>query len=438
MKDISPAIESLGKFIQARRLSLSMSLEQLADATGFSRENLSRIEAEEFPEFSNVMLIASALRISLEEMLDQYLKVESNPETLFRLLAEITSVALPSSWIAKIVTKFLEETEPGKLEDSIERLYFFTIGLKDDTQKLHLYAIISKFANLHGIRSFWAKSLFQSYLIERNNFEKLSETYEIGKGILPHACFLHIDEQITFYYKLGAHAHHLRKFNDCIIFGEQLIQLDQTESVTKAYMIEYIAICYFYLGKFDLAEMNMELLEKFKFSFIKEKVEYMTAKLNVKKGNIDLAVVQLKQCIKNYTYKVSIMNELMEIYLERQDLNAIEELFLWESYFVDRDQINIPVLVAEYATYYGKKSEYFKLIQDHEQSFNCLSKSIKMYISVDRYRDATENIGILLGNICTYPHIHKNNEIMDRIQSLSAYLNNNLIRGALCEKTLVS
>lgn len=153
-------------------------------------------------------------------------------------------------------------------------------------------------------------------------------------------------------------------------------------------------------------------------------MDFMTAKLNGKKGNVDLAVQQLEKCLQNHSYKVTIMDDLLKLYLKQKNLNAIEKLFQWEADFVDVEQNNNPALIAEYANYFAKKSEFFELTQDHKQSFHCLLKSIMMFISVDRYRETTKCVGMLIDKICNHPNIlNEDSEILNELKMVAAYLN---------------
>lgn len=425
MKNISTIETSLGELIQVKRLEKSMTLEQLSEIVGIHKGYISKLEngAIKVPGFSKILPISLELGISFQDIVEKYIEINQNPEALLEILMEAISESSPSSLIEKIANKFLE-SERATTEDSVERLYSFTIGLTDNAYKLTLLQIIIAFADSHSVRPFWAKSLFQHYLLKRDDFEKLRKTYEIGKEVLPHARFLSMEEQLTFYYKLGAHAYHLGKYSECIEYCKEVISLDKTDSALKAYATDFISFCYYFIGQFDMAEKYIQMLSKFKFPFIKEKMDFMTAKLNGKKGNVDLAVQQLEKCLQNHSYKVTIMDDLLELYLKQKNLNAIEKLFQWEADFVDVEQNNNPALIAEYANYFAKKSEFFELTQDHKQSFHCLLKSIMMFISVDRYRETTKCVGMLIDKICNHPNIlNEDSEILNELKMVAAYLN---------------
>ncbi|WP_374019828.1 helix-turn-helix transcriptional regulator [Paenibacillus thiaminolyticus] len=425
MRNIAIIESSLGELIHFKRLEQSMTLEQLSNIVGIHKGYLSKLEngAIQVPGFRKILAISLGLGISFQDIVEKYIEINPNPEALMEILTEAISQSSPHSLIEQISNKFLE-SERASTEDSLERLYLFTIGLTDNAYKLTLLQIIIAFADSHSVRPFWAKSLFQYYLLKRDDFEKLRETYEIGKEVLPHARFLSSEEQVTFYYKLGAHAYHLGKYRECIKYCTEVVSLDKTDSALKAYTTDFISFCYYFIGQYDMAEKYIQMLSKFNFPFIQEKVDFMTAKLNGKKGNIDLAVQQLEKCLENHSYKVTVMDDLLELYLKQRNLSSIEKLFQREADFVDVEQNNNPALIAEYANYYAKKSQYFELTQDHKQSFHCLLKSLMMFISVDRYRDATKCIGMLLDKICNHPNIlNEDSDILDKLKMAATYLN---------------
>ncbi len=52
-----------------------------------------------------------------------------------------------------------------------------------------------------------AKGLYQKYMIERNDFSKLNETYQSGKNVLDYVNILSDKERILLYYGLSVHAY---------------------------------------------------------------------------------------------------------------------------------------------------------------------------------------------------------------------------------------
>lgn len=416
----STTVAGLGELIRNKRQDKQMTLTQVSDLSGVPKGTLSKIENGLLiiRDFHVALSIASVLNIPIEEVIERYIDVERNQDNLLSALTQAISQPSPSFLATKICTKLLE-TSKEPTEDLIERLYDFTNNVQDESQKLAMYNNISKIADDYSIRPFLAKSMLQVYLIQRNNFSILRHTYKQGKEILNHARFLPLEDQITYYFKLGAHAYLLRKYKDAITYYKVMISLDTTEGELKAYAINSLAFCYYFLNQYDLAEQYLRTSKAFNFPFVKEHSSYLTALLDGKKGNIDLAIIQLESCLETYHIKVSIMYDLLDLYIQQRDIPAAEQLFQYEKDFDDITSISNPALVTEYADYYAKKSEFFKLLNNQEAAYNSLLQSIMLFISVDRYRDVSECVGTLLSDMSI---TLDNTEILDKIKLVSAYL----------------
>nr|WP_275444863.1 helix-turn-helix domain-containing protein [Paenibacillus sp. ACRRX] len=420
----STVILGLGELIRCKRQEKQMTLQQLSDLSGTPKATLSRIEIGETrsPEFRTILAIASTLDISMDEITEVYIETERSPDALFTVLKEAAPNSLPVPLIMKIATKFLAINQRETSEDSVERLYALATETKEIPPRLALFKVISEFTDDHGIRPTLAKALLQSYLIERDDFTRLNETYAVGKIIIYHAKFLSVDDQITYYYKLGAHAYHLGKYEDCISHCSKIISLDTNESVHKAYAIDFTAFCHYALGRYDLAEKFNNVLKTFNIPVIQEKVDFMTAKLDGRKGDIDLAIIQLENCLDKYPHKVAVMYDLLDLYIMQKDVSAAERLFKHEKDFINVKSSYNPALVAAYAEYYTKKSEYYISIKEQAQAFHYLLESIMMFISVDRHHDASECVGMLLREAYKNPSIFGSLEIANEIESVVNYL----------------
>ncbi|BFH16633.1 hypothetical protein J6TS7_44840 [Paenibacillus dendritiformis] len=83
------------------------------------------------------------------------------------------------SLIPKIAAKFLESPNEDSLY-VVGRLFRDTDSIHNDSIKLSLYGLIVNYSRAHGIMPYIAKGLFRKYMIERNDFSRLKETYENG------------------------------------------------------------------------------------------------------------------------------------------------------------------------------------------------------------------------------------------------------------------
>lgn len=423
MTVISNLTMTLGELIRHKRQQKQMTLAQVSDLTGVSKGTISKIENKEIKlrDYKVALDLATVLDIPIEDVTERYIEVERNPDYLLDALGLAISQSASTLLTAKIAAQFLT-TNREPTEDSLQKLYEFTTSLQDNSQKLALYQVISKIADDHSVRPLLAKSLLQTYLIQRDNFKKLRESYTRGTDLLHHARFLQTEDQILYYYKLGAHAYHLGKYRDCIRFFKELEALDTSDSPSKAHAVCCMAFCYCLTGQYELTEEYIKAANKFNFPFVQEHVAFTTAKLNVKKGNIDLAIIQFEHCLDSYLPKVAVMDDLLDLYLQQHNLAAAEQLFHHEHDFEDITLVDNPALVAKYANYYATKSRYYKFIMDQNQTIHYLLKSIMLFISVDRRSNVSEGAGLLLNDLCKSPKTLDNIEIIDKIELVASYL----------------
>lgn len=63
--------EYFGRAVRARRKALGLSQEQLAEAAGFDRASINRVEQAKFsPSLHRMLLLADALRTTLHQLLE--------------------------------------------------------------------------------------------------------------------------------------------------------------------------------------------------------------------------------------------------------------------------------------------------------------------------------------------------------------------------------
>ncbi len=423
MTVISNLTMTLGELIRHKRQQKQMTLAQVAELTGVSKGTISKIENKEIKlrDYKVALDLAAVLDIPIEDVTERYIEVERNPDYLLDALKLAITQSASTELTAKIAAQYLT-TNREPTEDSLQTLYEFTSSLQDNSQQLALYQVISKIADDHSVRPLLAMSLLQTYLIQRDNFKKLRESYTKGTDLLHHARFLQTEDQIIYYYKLGAHAYHLGKYRDCIRFFKELETLDTSENPSKAHAICCMAFCYCLIGQYELTEEYIKAANKFNFPFVQEHVAFTTAKLNGKKGNIDLAIIQFEHCLERYQPKIAVMDDLLDLYLQQNYLAAAETLFQHEQDFEDITLVDNPALIAKYANYYATKSRYYKLTRDHNQTIHYLLKSIMIFISVDRRSNVSEGAGVLLNDLCKSPKTLDNLEIIDKIELIASYL----------------
>ena len=426
MGSVSTVISTLGELIQRYRNERSMTQTQLADLSGINRGSISKIENGNMKQlnYKTIQPIISVLQIPLHEVLDHFTLTDPRSETLFELLQNTISYH-DSSLSAKIASLFLtsQDGESGVL---LHKLFHMTQQLSGtDELQLALFDTIITYARIHSKQSYIAQGTFHKYLVARNDFSKLEETYESGKIVLQYVEFLSSEERVTLYYKLGVHAYNLRRFCESIELCKRAVIEDEDESSFKAYSTLLICSSYFHQKQYELAEKYLKTFSLFNFPFVKENVDFMTAKLNERKGKIELAIEQLKQCLDSSTHKINIVNSLLTYYLSNNDLHAAHQLFQREQEFMEVDLSN-PIIKNGNAHYYIKKGKYFNKIGKQNEAVDSFIKSVTMFEALSEADETLirkiENTRLLMIKAVQEGKNFTDDDVVQLSQELDTYL----------------
>ncbi|WGU93333.1 helix-turn-helix domain-containing protein [Paenibacillus dendritiformis] len=378
MSSVSLVFLTLGELLQRYRQERGMTQVQLAVLSGVSRGNISKIEngVIQRPDYKTIQPIISVLEIPLEELLEPLVFAKPQSDTLLALLHD--SLSLQNASLSAKIASYLLESEDENSGAIAEKIMLTAKQFHDNNEmKLALFDTVIAYARSHGMHSQLAQGLLYKYLVERDDFSKLEETFQSGKSILNYAEFLSIENRITLYYKLGVHAYHLRRYPECIELCKRLVFEDQTESSFKAYSILMICTSYFHQEQYELAEKYLKAFSLFKFPFVKENVDFMKAKLNHRRGKTELAIAQLQQCLQIYSHKINIVNSLLTVYFSESDFDSIEKLLQRESDFIGSDLSN-PLVKTEHAYYYMNKGKYLNAIGLQNEAIAYLIKSVSI------------------------------------------------------------
>ncbi|MGG4397351.1 helix-turn-helix domain-containing protein [Paenibacillus thiaminolyticus] len=385
MNSVNLVFLTLGELLQRYRQERGMTQVQLAELSGVSRGNISKIEngVIQRPDYKTIQPLISVLEIPLEELLEPLVFAKPQSDTLLALLHDSFSYQ-NASLSAKIASYLLLESEDENSDVIAEKILLTAEQFPDNTEiKLALLDTVIAYSRSHGMQPQLAQGLLQKYLMERDDFSKLEETFRSGKSILNYAEFLSIENRITLYYKLGVHAYHLRRYPECIELSKRIVIEDETESSFKAYSILMICSSYFHQEQYELAEKYLKAFSLFDFPFVKENVDFMTAKLNERKGQTDLAIMQLQQCLNTSFYKMNIVNSLLTIYFSKHDHDSIQKLLECENEFIGSDLSN-PIIKTGHAYYFMNKGKFLNMIGLHNEAVACLVKSVSILYEISK------------------------------------------------------
>nr|WP_275100789.1 helix-turn-helix transcriptional regulator [Paenibacillus dendritiformis] len=385
---------SIGELIQWHRHNRGMTLAQLSELTGIHKGTISKIENGDVkrPEYMTIRPLVETLQIPLETLVELHITVEKRADTLLFVLQDVIQHSGTAELVTKVGRKFLESPS----DDShalVERLYDFAGHVESKEIKLALYQVIVDYSRDHGIMPFLARGLFQAYLIERDDFTRMRDTYDSYKHIVMYADFLSAEDRIVFYYKLGIHAYNLFLYPKSIELAHHVIQEAKLDNEYYAHALGILRSAYFRIGDYEKSEYYNHLYSQYDGPYIKENVLLTNALLNAKRGKTDIAVSQLNSILEtcDQGLALSALNQLMDIYLQERRLFEAEKTL---SYPIDPQQIshNNPNLISQLAEYYYHRAEYFMAVGEFDRGVAEFLESAFYFSRVDDVRQEKQCI----------------------------------------------
>ncbi|MDR0267276.1 MAG: transcriptional regulator [Paenibacillus sp.] len=329
------------------------------------------------------MSLGRALNIPIETLVDYYVEVENRSDHLMRIYETALTQAGSIEIIRKVAAKYLESQN----EDSQELTdkLFESIGHIEDTSiKISLYDLIIDYSRSHGIMPYIAKGLYQKYLIERNNFDRLKETYYSGKYVLNYMNFLIQEQQIELYYKLGVHAYNLRLYRESVDFCKRILAEDNGTSPYRVHALGVLRDSYYRLGKFEESELYFLQFKQFCYPNKHEQSTLMEALFNAKRGHTTLAIEQLQTFLKTCSdaFILSTANDLIRLYLEQNNTEGIKSVLENSRIIPIVDKLN-PFDYYKYGEYFRLIGEYFSIIDDFDKSISHLLKGAAYFSKIN-------------------------------------------------------
>ncbi|MBG9794628.1 DNA-binding protein [Paenibacillus dendritiformis] len=412
-------ILSIGELIQCHRYNRGMTLAQLSELTGIHKGTISKIENGDVkrPEYKTIRPLADTLQIPLETLVELHITVDKRADTLLFVLQDVIQHSGTADLVTKVGRKFLESPS----DDShalVERLYDFAGHVENKEIQFALYQLIVDYSRDHGIMPFLARGLFQVYLIERDDFTRLRSVYESGKHIVQYAQFLTNEDRVTLYYKLGVHALNLCLYQQSI---ELCLHVLREADANNWYYINALGIIrdsYFYIENYEKSEYYSRLYSQYDYPHIKTYSILMTASLNAKKGNTEVAIEQFTSFLKtcNQDDALLALNQLMKIYLGENRLEEAEQLLL---YPVCPQSIstNNPNIILQLGTYYYHRAEYFIAVGDLHKGISDFLESALHFSRVNNTDKEKECINKIVRS-----HLQQNVEIsISTLEKLNKY-----------------
>lgn len=390
---------TIGEVIRKLREKANLTLTQLSHLSGISKAAISKIENGETkrPAITTIKPIAKILEIPYEQVIESYIVVEQRIDVLHELLVNAVEMS-NKRLISKIALRFLQSPHDESYSLA-ERLFQFTNEVADPDLKIALYDIIIKYAREHGMQRFLAQGLLRKYLIERLDMKNLEESFRIGEEILHYTDFLPPEERVVFYFKMGLHAHNIKKYEKCIDLCNAGLNVTTTptELSARAYLAMINSLLL--LGRHDEVERHLKIYETYPYEFVEESVKLTRAIVKAKKREYDEAIPLLRQCLDDISdqARIHVVNELLEIYLQLGDLQSCASLVETEEKTL-RFKSQTPYQYASLGTYYRLKGAYLFRAGKFDEGMQSYQNSLLAFGEISAYREITE----CMNDIFTY------------------------------------
>ncbi|GEC91904.1 helix-turn-helix domain-containing protein [Brevibacillus brevis] len=386
----------IGELLHAYRQRKNISWSELAERTDISKAALSKIESGETkrPGFSQWKKIASTLEIPYVDVITSYLGTTERPATLQILLKEAIELNYPPV-VQQVALKLLETPKMDTFL-ALDHLLQATNDAKDRAVILALHEVIIDYARKHGVPLYLGKSLYDRYMLERDDFSRFEETYRRGKELLHYTDLLLPIDRITFYYRIGTHAYILGYYGESIEFCGKGIREDGTDNKPKASAFISIVNSYLSLGDLILAELYLKEYEKSEYADYRK--NHLRALLHAKQGQHEDAMRLYEQCLAEAgkDSRVTIVSDLLEVYLESGNDALIKELIDSENQFLPSDILAHPYRIKQAARYYKRKGVCQLAIGHVEDGFESLLQSISYYRQLGASDKVIEGVGLFL------------------------------------------
>ncbi|QDX95278.1 helix-turn-helix domain-containing protein [Brevibacillus laterosporus] len=369
---------TIGEIIRNYRQQANLSITQLAHMTRISKGVISKIENADTrrPELKTLKPIVEQLHIPYTEIIEAYLLVEPRLEILEELLEDALRLG-NLQLVRKIALSYLKS--PQEETDSLLRkLYEQTQQVKDNVLKQALYDLMAQYARDHGLLQHLAQLFLQLYLMAQQKEADFESAYYLGKNVLFYASLLPAEQQIQLYQNMSMHAYLLCRYDESIVYSQQLLQMTQRKHAHTLYAYSTLFYSSYALEDFQRAKEAFICYSQISRTSSSEQFRLMRALLEYRVGNKATAIRQLKKCLTLASRKTIqlVVNQLIEIYLDYDHVlniaSLLEDQSFWsiqpETYLEKRSCGHFYRLLGQY---YQRLGEYKQAEQSYLHSLIC-------------------------------------------------------------------
>ncbi|MED1875612.1 hypothetical protein [Brevibacillus borstelensis] len=271
--------------------------------------------------------------------------------------------------------------------------------LDNAKMKLLLLETIINYSRSHGIPLYLAKALLDRYLLERDDFVRLEETYQRGIELTHYTEHLDPHDYVQFYYRMGIHAYALQRYDECINFCKIAFDRDESDNHMKAEALTAVIGSYLYLDDTTLAEVYLKEYKNSQFADFKQ--DHIQAMIYSKKGQCDKSISLYKELLHSVDKerRISIVVDLIEDCLRLGDTNTVNEIIASEATFFPSVPIKNPRRIEKMAKYLRLKGFYNFSIDKFDEGINHTLVSATHFKQIGQYKEAMNCVGFVLKSI---------------------------------------
>lgn len=399
---------TIGELIQKYRKEANLTLSEVANRARLNKGVISKIENGDTrrPGLKTTKAIANALHIPFEAIIEPYLQIEQRVEVLHEILLEAIERSNPL-FISKIALQILQSPQQDSYS-SLQLLYTTAERISDHERKLLLYRTIVKYARERGIPQFIAKGLLQIYLIERQDFTRLEDSFQYGEEIAHYTDFLSREERVVFYYRMALHAYNIKKYAKSISFCQAGFMEDQSTSELKARAYLAMINSMSRLGHYDAVEEHLKEFETYEYDFVKESTMITRAVTKARKKEFAAAIPLLQTCQRELSQenRIHVVNELLDIYWQLGDWDACEQIIKEEPELLPASA-DTPYKHRSLGRYYRQKGNYLMSIGRSDEGMESYGHSLQAYGAVRAWEEMHACMSEILS------HFLKNGKFID-------------------------
>lgn len=386
--DILSHNKTISDIIFQLRKEKNLTYAELEELTGVGKPVLQKLEkgSTRRPEFKTVKAITIAFPEAYQELIECYIRIENRIEVLYEVLQDVLSSEKPS--LASKVALRLLENPNCQTEDSLQRLYYFTQKVNDSSLKLELYNVIVKYSRKHGVMNYIAKGLLQKYLIERADFKRVDQTFQQGLEVVHYTDFLTNDENVIYHYRMALHAYATKKYRECIEFAENGLMLERMQSELKARVHLSMINSHLVLKNYNKVEELLNVFEKYEYDFVYEAAKHTRAITKARKGEYEIAVPLLEENLRVFgpQFRLNIVDELFEIYLKIDNLDACSKLLEKENEIMSTCP-DSPNACRAKGKYYRHKGHYQLTIGAIDEGVKSFASSLQYLNKINAFEE---------------------------------------------------